>query len=123
MVPYEGTLVMFVDHIIDTRIKLGRPTTISTPKCWELLDFIIRGWDALYPEYSRPFFEHMKEVHRRANHLAVSREGEAMIQHQLEIPQRLNEIIMIAFPQHKWSKKFNLEFAKRYNIFAGADRL
>jgi hypothetical protein len=122
-VPYERDLVKFVDYIIDKRIALGRPTTITNEAHWDLIIFILRGWYALFPEYAGQFFKHMKEVRLRAKHLGVSREGEAMLQHLVEVPQSLYQMIDIAFPDQKWDKKFILKFAKRIPALAGADKL
>lgn len=123
MVPYESELVAFCDHIINKRIALGRPTEITNESHWQLVEFIIKGWSALYPEYTSQFFNHMKSVRASSSNLGVSREGEAMLQHQLEIPKSLFKLIEITFPKQKWSKVFNLKFAQRFSGFMGADKL
>ncbi len=121
--PYETPLVQFVDKIIDERIKIGRPVEIKRDADWNLVEFILRGFDALYPEYSNQFFKHMADIRAKANHLGVSREGEAMIQHQIEIPQALYSMIMTAFPKQKWSTQFNVKFARHFTNFKGADHI
>lgn len=122
-VPFETILVRFVDHILEERIKMGRPTHVTNDNHWGLIEFIIEGWSELYPEYSHDFIVHMKRVRLHANHLGVSREGEAIIQHQLEIPQKLFQLIMVAFPDQKWDREFNLQFAKHFPSLKGADKL
>jgi hypothetical protein len=122
-VPFETPLVKFVDHIIDERIRLGRPTKITNDNHWSLILFIVNGWYALYPEYASEFIEHMKRVRRTANALGVAREGEAILQHQIEVPQSLFSMIKVAFPEQKWDKKFVLKFARKLPAFKGSDIL
>lgn len=122
-VPYETPIVKFVDYIIDKRIEMGRPTSITNERHWDLVSVIIKGWGDLYPEYANPFSDHMKTVRRHATRLGVSREGEAILQHQLEIPQSLYLLIKKAFPDQKWDKKFVSKFAQRFSGFMGADKL
>jgi len=122
-VPFERELVKFVDAIIEQRIKLGRPTQITKNSHWQLVELILRGWCALYPEYANRFFDHMKRVRNNAKRLGVAREGEAMIQHQVEVPQSLYQMIMTAFPNQKWDKKFVLKFARRFSGFMAAHKL
>jgi len=123
-VPFERDLVKFVDTIIDKRIKLGRPTTITRDGDWELVEFILRGWSALYPEYSTSFFEHMKKYRSNAKRLGVAKEkGGAEIQQQLEIPQSLYQMIATAFPDQKWDKRFVLKFARRFSGFMAAYKI
>lgn len=122
-VPFEQPLVKFVDHIINTRIKLGRPLEITNEKHWDLVKFIFTGWNSLYPDHSNAFLQHMKNWRRESRHLGVSREGEAMIQHRLEIPQTLYSLIMTAFPNQKWTSKFTLRFAKELPILSGSEKL
>jgi hypothetical protein len=123
-VPFETTLVKFVDHIIDTRIALGRPTHITNEKHWELLMFIMNGYHALYPEYANAFLNHMKWVRANAKQYAVSKEkGGAQIQHLIEVPEPLMNMISRAFPEQKWDKKFILKFAQRLPALKGANTL
>ncbi len=123
MIPFETPLVQFVDSILNRRIELGRPTTITNEEHWKLVEFIINGWRALYPDLANDFFKHMADVRNKANSLGISREGEAMIQHQLEVPQSLYALIQTVFPQQKWGKKFILKFAQRFKGFMGADKI
>ena len=122
-VPYETPLVLFVDKLIEVANKNGSKNYIQTSYDWQTLDFIYRGWCILYPEYARPFEKHMQSVHLHGNKLGISREGEAIIQHQLEIPVSLFQMIKTIFPKQTWDKQFVAKFAKHFPQMRGAVKL
>lgn len=122
-VPFEMPLVKFVDHIIDERIALGRPDEITSEKAWNLVEFIVRGWKAIYPEYADAFFKNMANIRAHAPRNGIVKEGEARLQHQLEIPQSLWALLSKAFPNQKWDRKFIISFAKRFKGFTGAETI
>ena len=88
-VPFDGPLVRFIDTLIEGKNRIGSHTTVTVDKDWELLDYMLRGYEALYPVHAKEFADHMKTWRRLATRHGASKEGSAMIQHQLEIPQKI----------------------------------
>lgn len=122
-VPYEAPLVMATDKLLEYAKKNGSAECVTSEKDWETLEMIIRLWHTCYPEYAAQFFESMNLVRSHSNETGVAREGEAMIQRQLEIPEKLISMIRVIFPVQKWDKKFVYKFAKRFSGFAAADKI
>ena len=119
-VPYEGYLVEAVDSIVNLAKRNGCGKTIIREKDWEVLEQIIKMWQIIYPQESDFFYKSMKKWWEHTKRLGVSKEkGGAMIQHKLEVPQKLYQMIEAIFPNQKWDKKFVNKFAKRFKIFAG----
>ena len=117
-VPYEGFLVQTIDALV----KLAKPCgkIIKTEYDWTVLEQTIRVWQTLYPQESEMFYKSMKKWWANTKRLGVSKEkGGAMVQHKLEVPQKLYQMIEAIFPNQKWDKKFVEKFAKRFRIFAG----
>lgn len=122
-VPYEAPLVGFIDALIDLAKKNGSKERVSTSFDYKTLDFIMKGYEVLYPQESKEFYTYMKEWRRQSTHLGVSREGDAILQHKFNLPQKVHDLIRVIFPKQEWNKKFVNNFAKRYGQFAGSERL
>lgn len=123
-VPYETPLVQFIDNLIEYAKKNGSTSQIVTESDWKTLDYIMQGFETLYPELSHTFYENMKEWRKQSTLHAVAKgEFGARIQHQLEIPQKVYLMIQIIFPNQKWDKKFVKKFASHYKQFKGAEQL
>lgn len=114
-VPYDASIVLFIDKLIEVRNKNGSTEgTISTEKDWETMQFLLRGWKILYPEEAYSFNNHMKILRRDTKNNGLVKEGNALIQHQMEIPETLYKMIKALFPVQKWDKKFVTAFTKRF---------
>lgn len=123
-VPYETPLVNAIDKLIEIAKKNESKDSIQREKDWETMEWIVKLWSYLYPDHFYQFSKHMKELRSHANMNGVAKEhGGAMIQHQLEIPQRLYQMIGVVFPYQKFDKKFVAQFASKLPMFKGADKL
>lgn len=121
MVPFDGPIVEFVDSLILLNKKNGTPNTVTTENDWKTLEYIMQGFETLYPVKAYEFYEHMKKWRELSTAMGVSREGEAIIQHQLEVPEKVMSMIRIVFPNLKWDKKFVAKFSRRFTAFKGSD--
>jgi len=117
-VPYERSLVQIVDFLVKKAKPCGKKVVKEYD--WTVVKLVIETWQAFYPKESTYFYKSMKKWWENSKRLGVSKEkGGAMIQHKLEIPQKLYELILAIFPEQKWDKKFVNKFAKRFKLFAG----
>ena len=118
MVPYETELVQVVDAII--KLAKGRGKRVTGEKDWDVIEKVIRMWQTLYPQESKFFYDSMKKWRVNSKPSGINREkGGAMIQHKLEVPQKLYQLIEAVYPDQKWDKRFVEKFAKRFELFAG----
>jgi hypothetical protein len=121
--PFERQIVEFVDATIALNTSHGRPTSITKERDWDVIGFIYKGFSVLYPKDAREFEKYMKEVHHISNPHGIKKEGNAMIQHVLEVPEKLYKMINAIFPAQKWNdKKFVRSFAKHYPQLRGYDK-
>lgn len=123
-VPYEGALVAFVDALIELAKKNGSTLRVETSLDWQTIDYMFKGWQVLYPKTSTDFLEHMKAWRRSSTDHGISREsGGATVQHKMELPRPIFDMMKIVFPLQVWDKKFSEKFANRYAGLKGTDKL
>lgn len=124
-VPYEGHIVAVVDKLMEMAKKRGYPTHVSTEEDWLLVEQIIKMWATLYPEQSEEFWksqQYKKSIQK--NEFASNKEGEALVRHLVEIPQKLWDLIHAVFPQQKaQDKKFALKFGQRLPAFRWSSKV
>lgn len=123
-VPYERQLVMAVDALLDMSRQAGHSKTVETEKHWELVEKIAELWATLYPEQWHEYKAmQTRQKLAQKNKTASNKEGEAHIQHQLEIPRKFYELMMAVFPLQKFDKKFAAKFARRMPLMRIPDHL
>lgn len=121
-VPYEQELVGFVDAVVAMASRLKTNKYIQSENDWTVMEFLYKGWKALYPVQSNEFENHMAVIRAISNPMGVSREkGGATLQAQLEVPQKLHQMIAAFFPLQLWNKKFVAEFAHRFPQFKSSN--
>lgn len=122
-VPYEGALVAFVDALVELAKKNGSKDQVETSFDWNTIDYMFKGWQTLYPNTMKDFLDHMAMWRSQSTKYGVSREkGGAMIQHKMELPRPIHDMMKIIFPKQKWDKKFTEKFANRYVKLRGTDQ-
>lgn len=122
--PFEKELVFFIDNLLELHKRRGSPPQVSSETDWQTLEYILKGFETLYPQLSYDFYNNMREWRRLSSAHGISREkGGALIQHKLEVPEKVYNMIKIVFPQQKWDKKFSEKFARRFSSLTGTDAL
>jgi hypothetical protein len=117
-VPYPRSVVEWVDKMIDFKKKHGCNDAVNTEHDWELIEFLYKGWEVIYPEEARLFFDSMSYIRAHTVNHGVSKDkGEATIQHQLEIPENFYKMFRVMFPYQNWDKKFVTKFINRFKQF------
>lgn len=101
-------LVDAIDALIEVANKNGSKGQVETSKDWQTVEFIYKMFSAVYPYQEKLFLESMKFYRsmERFNKGVSEEAGGASIQHQLEVPQKLYQMMKIIFPNQVWTKKF-----------------
>lgn len=113
-------------EIVDALVELAKnsSTTIETEKDWEivakLFDFFKVEFPLAYNEYLQSIAM-LRSQHNYGN--AIVKEGEGMMQHQLEIPEKFAELIMAVFPDQKFDRDFVRGLAKTLPILKVANKI
>ena len=117
--PFRQEIVNAVDTIVLAAKKNGSYSgTVQTEADWKTMSTIVKVWSILFPDDYKSFIKNLAKVKSSLkNRHASNKEGEAVIQHQLSIPELLYILIRSVFPHLKWDKKFVAKFAKRYKMF------
>ena len=104
-IPYERQLVEAVDNILAVAKQNGSFDAFKTSKDWETLDYLFYLWQILYTdEYSR-FLESI-QYFRQYEQSSVAKEHGAMLQHKIELPQHLHQMIKVVWRQQRFTKPF-----------------
>lgn len=116
---FPSRTIKAVDHLV----KLAKHTTpkgrVESPNDWRILKETILVWSKYYPEDFTQFTESAKQLKRahQFNKGIAKGDGEALIQHQLEIPEKLYHMIMSMFPNQNFDKEFVQKFMKELPLF------
>jgi hypothetical protein len=113
-VPFEKHLVEWTDSVVGMAKRLGCGKRIESEADWKVIEYIYKGWTVLFEDEFKRFTDKMKYLRSElSNDSATAKEGEGMIQHQMEFPQSLYGLIDSVFPLQKWDTKFVREFANK----------
>lgn len=118
-VPFRKTVVDAVDTIVLCAKKNGSTLYVRNDKDWDTMTMIVRVWRTLFPEHYSIFRKSQEEIRSELlnEHAAAREVGGAEIQHVMEIPQMLYQMIKIVFPMQKWDKKFIHDMSVRLPLF------
>lgn len=95
---------------------------IETDKDWNVVEAIFKVWAARYPDDYRQFGESQKQVRANSfNDLGITKgKGGAEMQHQLNLPQKFDEMFRSLYPNQKFTKKFIQQLARKFPVFTVA---
>lgn len=119
-VPIEK--LKMVDKIVE--LRKGRPTFVDGEKDWEVIWELFVLWYTEYPEHYEEFqrsIQALRDSLKRSD--AIAKEGESMIQHQLEVPEMFHRMIKICYPDQQWDRKFVKELSRRIPVLKVADKI
>jgi hypothetical protein len=111
-----------VDDIME--LRKGRPTFVDGDKDWEVIIKLFELWVDEYPEDYDAFKDSISIIKSgltRAD--GISKEGEAMMQHQLEVPEMFHKMVKICYPDQVWDRKFVKGLAFKLPILKVADKI
>ena len=114
LVPYEKPLVDAVEHLVRLARRAGATGKVETEKHWEVIEAIFGVWANLYPQEYKDFRQFQVRQKLAQRNKSIAREGEAMVQHQLEIPRKFHDLLNVIFPDQKITdKKFISKLMQR----------
>jgi hypothetical protein len=117
-VPFPKSVVEWVDKMIEFKSKNHCHDMVLDEQDWDLIEFLYKGWEVIYPIEAREFFDSMDYIRAHTVNHGVSKDrGEATIQHQLEIPENFYKMFRVMFPYQNWDKKFVTKFINRFKQF------
>lgn len=112
MEPFARHVVMGTDFIVETAKKNGSKSHVQTTADLKTLRAIFDVWSKMYPDYYNDFMKSIAWFRANEQDHGVGGDKGAKIQHQLEIPEKLYQMIMAIFPDQKWDRKFIMKLVK-----------
>jgi hypothetical protein len=113
-------------QIIDKLVELSKNsgTTIESQKDWEIVEKLFEFFKLEFPEDYQYFLIGIAQMKSNYNYgKAFIKEGESMIQHQMEIPEKFAELIYAIFPDQKFDRDFVRGLAKTLPILKVASSI
>lgn len=106
MEPFPRITVEVVDRLVEIAKKNGSKDVVQTSKDWDTIAKMYEVFRVFFPKTEAAFVEGIQDFRKRENAHGIGKEGGAAVQHQLEVPMPLFQMIETIFPQQKWDKKF-----------------
>jgi hypothetical protein len=113
-------------ELIDKLVELSKNsgTTIETEKDWEIVEKLFDFFKSEFPEAYSEYLvsiSHLRSQHSYGN--AIIKEGDSMLQHQLEIPEKFAELIYAIFPDQKFDRDFVRGLSRTLPILRVASKI
>ncbi len=113
-------------EIIDKLVELSKNsgTTIESEQDWEIVAKLFEFFKAEFPEDYSYYLQSIAMLRSQHNYgKAFVKQGDAMIQHQLEIPEKFAEMIYAIFPDQKFDRDFVRGLSKTLPILRVASSI
>lgn len=81
---------------------------VETDKDWHILREMFKVWLTVYPLDAKDFVDNARtyKTHNQVSKGIIKEHGGAMIQHKLEVPEKLYKMIELMFPRQNFDKEF-----------------
>jgi hypothetical protein len=114
--------VQIVDKLVELSKNSG--TTIESEKDWEVVAKLFEFFKVEFPEDYAYYLQSIAMLRSQHNYgKAFVKQGDAMIQHQLEIPEKFAEMIYAIFPDQKFDRDFVRGLSKTLPILRVASSI
>ena len=114
--------VKIVDALVELAKDSGR--TIENDNDWSVVQKLFEFFKYEFPEDYQNVLKSVAELKQQHNYgNAIVKEGEGMVQHQMEIPQKFAEMIEAVFPDQKFDKDFVRGLSKAVPILKVASQI
>jgi hypothetical protein len=113
-------------QIIDKLVELSKNsgTIIESDKDWEIVAKLFEFFKTEFPEDYAYYLQSIAMLRSQHNYgKAFVKQGDAMIQHQLEIPEKFAEMIYAIFPDQKFDRDFVRGLSKTLPILRVASSI
>ena len=104
--PFAAHVVAGTDYVVGVAKKNGSKSHVQTSKDLQTLRAIFDVWTRMYPAYYEEFMKGIRWFRKNEGAHGIGGDKNARIQHQLEVPQKLYEMIMAIFPDQDWDRPF-----------------
>ena len=114
------TVLDAVGRITKKAAKISPNGLIETKRDWDLVIDLYFYWRTLFPENYEWFIEEitlLKEAHSKNKGIVSEKDGSAL-QHTMEMPSRLWDLIHLVFPKQENDADFVKGIIKRLPEFA-----
>lgn len=121
---FPRSYVEVIDRLIDLAKKNGSKDVIQSSRDWQTIEYIYKAFSILFPNEHAQFEKNMQELRaRQLNRNSIAKQDGGMIQFQLNMPQKLYDMIITFFPKQAFDKKFVQGLAKHLPVLQVAERL
>lgn len=98
-----------IEHLADISTKTSPNGKVETNADWQVLVDVYKVWKKSYPNLYYEFLDSVSKYRTQYSILGnngMSKEGSALIQHRLEMPETLHRMLGVMFPNIKYDRKF-----------------
>lgn len=103
-VPYPADLVVKIDKIIE--MAKGSSGYVQTEADLKVLRALFEVFVRYYPQAATDLYNSVQFFKAHEKDGGIGKEGSAMVQHQLEMPEKLYLLIKAVYPNQSWDRKF-----------------
>lgn len=112
-----------VADIVDVLVKKRRLGStngmVDSKRDWEIVEDCFEVFAIVYPEDVKVFIDTQKKVRDNLKYeTGAIEEGEARMQHMMNMPQKFYLMVSKLYPQQKWDRDFVMELAKRMPVLS-----
>lgn len=128
-IPFERPIVQAVDALVlFAKHKASPNKIIESNSDWEVVSYIYKMYETFFPKSAKLFQDTMKQTRNRqtikgGKRLSISKEGDASVQHQMNLPFEFHSMIKAIYPNQKLTKDFTRELFKRMPQLRVAEKL
>lgn len=114
--------VQIIDRLVELSKNSG--TTIESDADWEIVAKLFEFFKSEFPEDYQHFLIGIAQMRSNYNYgKAFIKQGEGMVQHQMEIPEKFAELIYAIFPDQKFDRDFVRGLARTLPILKVASSI
>jgi len=113
-------------EIVDKLVELSKNsgTTIESEHDWEIVAKLFEFFKVEFPEDYNEYLKSIAMLRSQHNYgNAIVKQGDGMVQHQLEIPEKFAELIWAIFPDQKFDRDFVRGLSKTLPILRVANKI
>ncbi len=119
VVPYPRALVEAIDIINEFFRKNGsKHGFVEHDGDWRVIEYCYELFQISYPEDLKIFVETQKKIRQnlKSANGGFTDDGGGEMQHKMNIPQKMYQLINRFYPLQKWDKKFVAKLAQKLPV-------
>ena len=108
-------------EVIDKHWKMygSKDGYIERQKDWDVVEHCFELFRLSYPEDFKIFVKTQRDIrgNLKEKHGGIT-EPDVNMQHMINIPQKMYQLINVFYPSQKWDKKFCIKLAKKLPVLS-----